>query len=153
MAKSPRALSTATSKIKLTPTDIALERLHKLSRCVDKHMGDDAQLKFLQDICNRFMEEGSRVNHAAEEWKAARDTLDKHIAAFESFLQSVCEIHSKILQLCGVGTELARVQEVQNKIRTTLRCMEDLNTYAMLGDEQFTDLLENREFLFQRLLI
>ncbi|RDB15040.1 hypothetical protein Hypma_005432 [Hypsizygus marmoreus] len=91
------------------------------------------------------------INTIAEKYllNHSKDDIRDTILYFTPLQKSINRYHDEILQLAGMGKEMARVDEVSKVVRVFVNSLEDLLCTAMLGYDDFVSLHSKRGLMYQ----
>lgn len=92
---------------------------------------------FVDRICQQYL--------AAED----KDIINDAVICASRLTRSIQRYHDKVLQLVGVGTELATVSEIEGNVRELTRWLEELLCTAMVDHGEFIHTYNARRFMFQ----
>lgn len=68
---------------------------------------------------------------------------------FNDLSTRVCKVHGVILQVAGVGLELAEAEKTRRQLREVETLLEDIMCTAMLSRKEAKNIYINGGFLFQ----
>jgi hypothetical protein len=108
-----------------TPISVWVEHAERLKRRLNK-ITNGSLKSFANDACQRYM---LTLNS---------DALDGHIHQLNDLQKAITRCHDEILQLAGVGPELAKIGKLADEVRMLIWWIDEILCTILEGNQNLT---------------
>jgi hypothetical protein len=132
---------------RLSKLDLAKKQVEDIPKRLGAHLSNKPKESMFADICVRY-----QTLYEAGNPHKGRLALEREIAAFNPFFDELRQAQRIILNLCGVGMEYRRSEEVDREIKQVVQPLEELWEIALLDPDQLVTKFQEGTLDFQRVV-
>jgi len=113
-----------------------LKRARRIEARFNEIVANDS-VAYVQTLC---------VNFLLDKDKAS---LHESSISLSKLRKTIYTCHAEILQACGVGDELSKVEAIEKEIQTAISWVEEVFCYAIVDWTEVERLFRARNFMYQ----